>query len=47
MVDEWFVGIVLFQMAEVCKVLFAGKYPISPVILHLLRDGDKLACTSE
>ena len=34
-------------MGELCKDLFADKYPISPVILHLLRDGYKLARTLE
>lgn len=34
-------------MGEPCENLFADKYPIPPVILHLLRDGDKLARTLE
>ena len=47
MVEECVARIVLFQMGELCKDLFADKYPISPVILHLLRDGYKLARTLE
>ena len=47
MVDECVTGIMLFQMGELCKDLFADKYPIPPVILHLLRDGEKLARTLE
>ena len=47
MVDECVAGIMLFQMGELGKDLFANKYPIAPVILYLLRDGDKLARTLE
>ncbi|GAA6189893.1 hypothetical protein NBRC116596_29560 [Litorivita sp. NS0012-18] len=47
MVDECVAWIMLFQMGELCKDLFADKYPIPPVVFHLMCDGDKLVRTLE